>query len=211
MWMIKIFSKIISIIFPSHCYNCHKEGDSLCDSCLKNTRKVLDTPAIYITSIYSFKDPIIKKSIHAIKYFHRKDLIEPLTQELAKEICVTNSYKLQANSWTLVPIPMPRLRKYMRGYNQAELIANSLSKKCSLLVRSDVLVRLKSPKRQVKTKTKSERLQNQHNSFKITNNVKNMNIILVDDVTTTGATISEARNTLLKAGAGSVIAVTIAH
>lgn len=204
MWMIKTFSKIISIIFPSRCYNCHKEGISLCNSCLKSSRKVLDTPHTYITSIYSFKDPVIKKSIHAIKYFHRKDLVEPLTQELANEIGV-------ANKCILVPIPMPRIRKYMRGYNQAELIALSLSKKCSLLIRTDLLIRIKSPRRQVTTKTKSERLENQHNSFKVINSVKDMNIILVDDVTTTGATISEARNTLLKAGANNVKAVTIAH
>lgn len=204
MWMIKIFSKIISIIFPSRCYSCHKDGVSLCNSCLKNTKKVLNTPHPYITSIYSFKDPVIKKSIHAIKYFHRLDLIDPLTTELAKEIGVTDG-------WILVPIPMPRIRKYMRGYNQAELMANSLSKKCTLLVKTDLIVRLKSPRRQVKTKTKSERMANQHNSFKVINNVKDMNIILVDDVTTTGATISEARNTLLKAGARSVKAITIAH
>jgi ComF family protein len=205
----------------------------LCISCLKNTRKALDTPAIYIISIYSFKDLIIKKSIHAIKYFHRKDLIDPLTQELANELGnITTSEQIRTKNdrgaksdeeirsqqakdltknWVLVPIPMPRLRKYIRGYNQAELIANSLSKKCSIKVRNDLLIRLKSPKRQVKTKTRSERLLNQHNSFKVIDNVKGMNIILVDDVTTTGATISEARNTLLKAGASNVKAVTIAH
>ncbi len=213
MWMIKIFSKIISVIFPPRCYNCHKEGIPLCNLCLKNVRKVLDTPHSYITSIYSFKDPVIKKSIHAIKYFHRKDLIDRLTQELSRELnnSINNNHKLMTNDYVLVPIPMPRFRKYMRGYNQAELIASSLSKQCSIKVRTDLITRLKSPKRQVTTNTKSERLKNQHNSFKVINSVKGMNIILVDDVTTTGATISEARNTLLKSGANNVKAVTIAH
>ncbi len=208
MWMI---SKIITILFPSHCYKCQKEGFSLCASCLKNCKKSLDTPEPYITSIYSFKDPLIKKLIHAIKYFHRKDLIEPLTQELAHEIRVTDNYKGIADDWTLVPIPMPRLRKYMRGYNQAEYIAQSLSQQCSLPINTDLLNRLSSPQRQVTTKTRSERLKNQYHSFKVINDVRDMNIILVDDVTTTGATISEARRVLLKAGAKSVKALTIAH
>lgn len=211
MWMIKLYlSKIITILFPPHCYGCHKENSSLCAKCLETCRKSIDTPALYITSIYSFQDPLIKKLIHAIKYFHRRDLIEPITRELVKELKATD-YLLQATNWVLIPIPMPLIRKYMRGYNQAELIALELSKKCSLSINKKLLVRLSSPKRQVITKTRSERLKNQHNSFKVTDDISGMNIILVDDVTTTGATLTEARDTLLKAGASTVRAVTIAH
>ena len=165
-------------------------------------------------SIYSFSDPLIKKVIHAIKYFHRKDLIEPLTEELAKElskIISSGSYNLVPNTYLLVPIPMPLLRKYMRGYNQAEIIAIELSKKCSLPLNTKILVRKKSPKRQVTTKTKGERLRNQHNTFEVIGNTQGKHIILVDDVTTTGATLFEARNVLLKAGANTVRAVTLAH
>ncbi|MCF7843734.1 hypothetical protein K9M47_02450 [Candidatus Gracilibacteria bacterium] len=106
---------------------------------------------------------------------------------------------------------MPRIRKYIRGYNQAELISLSLSKQCSLPTISNTLIRTSSPKRQVTTKTRGERLKNQHNSFKVIKDVTGLNIVLVDDVTTTGATLSEARSVLLKAGARSVKAVTIAH
>lgn len=208
--MVTSISKLLALFFPPQCYGCSKEGFSLCVDCLKQCRKSLDTPAIFITSIYSFRDPLIKKAIHAIKYFHRRDLIEPLTQELAEEL-KANSYKLMANGWTLVPIPMPRIRKYMRGYNQAELIAKALAKQCSLTINTKALTRLHAPKRQVMTKTKSERLQNQHGSFKVISNVHNMDILLVDDVTTTGATLIEARKALLKAGANTVRAVTIAH
>lgn len=215
MWMKQIsFSKILSIIFPPHCYGCNREEFSLCPTCLQHCKKSIDTPALYITSIYNFHDPLIKKTIHAIKYFHRKDLIEPLTKELAKElqkIISSSPYNLVPSTYLLVPIPMPRLRKYMRGYNQSELIARELSKQCSLPLNTKILTRIKSPKRQVTTKTKGERLQNQHNSFKVIANVEGLHIILVDDVTTTGATLSEARKTLLQAGATTVKAVTLAH
>lgn len=213
MWIIKsCLTKIITIFFPPNCYNCRKEGFTLCSTCLKCCKKSIDSPALYIKSIYSFHDPLIKKVVHAIKYFHRRDLIEPLTQTLANEIKgYISTLNIDTSNLVLVPIPMPRLRKYMRGYNQAELIALELSKQCSLPVKTNILTRKYSPKRQVTTKTKSERLQNQRNSFETISSVKNMSIILVDDVTTTGATLTEARKILLKAGAKSVFAVTIAH
>ncbi|MCF7898886.1 MAG: hypothetical protein K9L31_02975 [Candidatus Pacebacteria bacterium] len=210
--MIRILiSEIISIIFPPICYGCSKEGFSLCKSCLDRSRKTIDTPYNWIASVYSFKEPIIKKSIHAIKYFHRRDLIEPLTKELACEINTSINQNQISENWVLIPIPMPRIRKYIRGYNQAELISLSLSKQCSLPTISNTLIRTSSPKRQVTTKTRGERLKNQHNSFKVIKDVTGLNIVLVDDVTTTGATLSEARSVLLKAGARSVKAVTIAH
>ncbi len=227
------FSKILNTIFPPKCYGCHRKNTPLCDECLQKCAKSIDTPAIYITSLYSFKDPLIKRVIHAIKYYHRRDLIEPIVERLAEKLQETSSlkqgvsnadsrsesdlsdhavsYKLQAVGWTFVPISMPKLRKYIRGYNQAELIARELSKKCNISYDSNLLVRTRSPKRQVKTSTRGERLQNQSKSFKVTSDVSSLNIILVDDVTTTGATIAEARKVLLKAGARSVKAITIAH
>lgn len=230
MWTISSFtSKILSIFFPPHCYSCNKEGFSLCPLCLEQYQKSIDTPALYITSVYSFHDQRIKKIIHAIKYFHRKDLIPPLSKELAcllqkelskesltsgdsqRESPTINDKKLTTSKYVLVPIPMPLLRKYIRGYNQAECIAKELSQQCSLTINITILSRLRSPKRQVTTKTKGERLRNQHNSFKVIGDVNNMHIILVDDVTTTGATIIEARRELLKAGAQEVRAVTLAH
>lgn len=211
MWMIHTFiSKILSLCFPVSCFICRKEGSSICYSCLSRCKKSIDTPALYITSLYNFKDPIIKKAIHAIKYFHRQDLVAPLTDELAKEL-QKSCDNLYTKNCILVPIPMPRLRKYIRGYNQAELIAQELSKKCSLRYSAKILVRSTTPKRQVQARTKTERLSNQHNSFKVMTSVTGLHILLIDDVTTTGATISEARDVLLKAGAISVHAATLAH
>lgn len=143
--------------------------------------------------------------IHAIKYFRRKDLIRPLTNVLAKEMKQENMQGI------LIPIPMPQLRKYLRGYNQAEYIAKILGETLNLVVRDDILKRTRTTKRQVMTKTKQERLSNQKKTFSVTQDVRDLDIILVDDVTTTGATISEARKTLLAHGAKSVFAVTLAH
>lgn len=195
-----------SILFPSYCYVCSKEGNSFCNSCLKKIKRAVDSPSPYIVSIYSFKDPIIKKAIHAIKYFHRKDLISPLSQELADEIL-----KKEFTSYVLVPVPMPNLRKYIRGYNHSEAIARAVAKQTNLPIKNDLLRRTSSNKRQVITSSRSERLRNQKNTFTVTRALPGMNIILIDDVTTTGATLLEARKVLLQAGASSVRAFTVAH
>jgi ComF family protein len=212
MWIVDtIFSKTISILFPPSCYICRKEGVSLCSVCLQSCEQSIDTPTIYITSIYCFRNPHIKKIIHAIKYFHRKDLIEPLSEKLIEEIQKELLDNTINNTYTLIPIPMATSRKYTRGYNQAECLASEIANKCQLKSNTTLLIRKKQPQQQVKTKTRHERLVNQRDSFIVTGDVTNMHIILVDDVTTTGATIIEARKVLLLAGATIVRAVTIAH
>ncbi len=212
MWMIHtLISNILSLLFPKQCIKCHKEGESFCVNCLHFCKKSIDTPHHFCISVYCFKDPLIKKAIHAIKYFHKKDLIHALTQELAIEI--EKKIKTYPNGilWELVPVPMPRLRKYIRGYNQAELIAEEIARHIPTTQVRHALIRISSPKRQVTTKTRSERLKNQKNSFKVAGEVAGKHLILIDDVTTTGATLLEARGKLLKAGAITVLTATIAH
>lgn len=191
-------------MFPKTCFGCNKNGTSLCQTCIAQTRKAVDVPLPYVTSIFSYQDKLIKKIIHSIKYFHRKDLILPLTSILAEEMNTKNI------TGVLVPIPMPRLRRYMRGYNQSREIAAILSKHCSLPV-DNLLKRTYSPDRQVRMKSRGERLMNQKDSFAITKIVDGIDIILVDDVTTTGSTLREAKRILEKHGARRVRAVTLAH
>ncbi len=168
--------------------------------------RALDPPYPYIISIYSFKNPHLKKIIHAIKYFHRKDLIPPLASVLAHALL-----QEEISSFIVVPIPMSRLRKYARGYNHAEALADEIAERLHLTVQNDLLLRATSKKRQVLTRSRGERLKNQRNAFKVETDLHGKKILLVDDVTTTGATLSEARKALLKNGAACVRAVTIAH
>jgi competence protein ComFC len=207
MWMIRtFFSSLADIAFPPYCFICKKEGETLCNECLEKRSKSIDTPFPFITSIYSFRDPDIKKIIHSIKYFHRMDLIYPLTKQLIDTLKTHNP-----NEFILIPIPMPKLRRYLRGHNHTERIAHILSIETSISVDSTILLRTHAKKRQVLTKSKSERLKNQKGSFYVTKTLPNLKYILIDDVTTTGATLLEARKELIKHGARHVEALTIAH
>jgi ComF family protein len=205
MWMIH---SLLSSLFPPSCIGCGKSDISLCARCIALSRKTLGTPEPFIVSLFDFQDPLIRKSIHAIKYYHRKDLVAPLAAELAKELAKKIP---RTSSLILVPIPMPMTRKLLRGYNQAELIAHHIGKILDIPVRTDILARATSPSRQVTMHTRKEREKNQHGSFRVAHDAHDMEILLIDDVMTTGATLSVARDALIKAGAKSVHAATLAH
>lgn len=203
--MNSFIQSIITFLFPVQCFVCKKNHDVLCRDCLRSILPPLDTPHHFISSRYSYKDTRIKRVVHAIKFFHRKDLLTPISQELATLL------PEKANGWILVPIPMPHLRRMLRGYNQSELLATKLSEMSDIPIDTSLLKKKSSPPRQVRARNKKERLRNQKNTFRCTKNVTGLNIILIDDVTTTGSTLFEARKILLSGGARSVIAITIAH
>lgn len=144
--------------------------------------------------------------LHQLKYRNRPALATELG-ELYSQIL-----KIQEiNDWDyLVPVPLHPLKKRRRGYNQSEEFAKGLTKNlnATLLL---ALERTKFTETQTK-KTRLQRLQNVSSVFSIieTVNVYNSSLLLVDDVMTTGATLSECANVLLAAGAKKVDLVTIA-
>ena len=122
----------------------------------------------------------------------------------------------------LIPIPLSSKRYRERGFNQAELICIELVKISKtrgevFTLAKNVLIKIKETEHQARIKDRSVRLKNLVGSFAIKNQEKNSeflkgkNIILIDDITTTGATLNEARKILRQAGVRKVIAFTVAH
>ncbi len=99
----------------------------------------------------------------------------------------------------------------MRGYNQSEELAYTVAKILSRPYGKDTLRKTSFTKRQVKTTTKHQRINNQKNTFEVILPVGDGDFILIDDVTTTGATMLAARHALLSSGARTVTGVTVAH
>jgi ComF family protein len=131
--------------------------------------------------------------------------VDPLSKKLLSLLPTDDA------GWVVVPIPAHPLRRISRGYNQSELLASAISKESGIPVKMDILRKTKYTERQVTAKTKAERLNRQRNSFKVTGSLPYTNIILIDDVTTTGTTLLEARSCLIKNGASKVLAITVAH
>lgn len=211
MWILHTCHNfILGILFPKRCFLCKKENEIICNICLSNISLAVETPYDFIHSHFSYRDKNLKKIIHSAKYFHRKDLFEPLINKSIDEI----KDKLSENkNYILIPIPMPIFRKMLRGYNQAEIISKIYSRKLNIPYSKNILFRKKDTTRQIKSKNKSDRLKNQKGSFVVNNlsEIKDKTIILVDDITTTGSTLNEARNVFIKEGVKDVIAVTLAH
>lgn len=113
--------------------------------------------------------------------------------------------------WVLVPIPLYKIRERKRDFNQAELLAQGLADKWGLALNQG-LKRMRSTTTQVKL-TEKERLQNLKGAFVVENTVilKGNNIILVDDVFTTGSTLFSGAEVLKKAGAKQVWGITLAR
>lgn len=218
----KLIHMSLNFLFPQKCLGCEKENEALCRECLAK----IDMPSLPregdIFSAADYGDEIAKKAIWMLKYRGAKNLAEPLA-ELLNTRCLT---KLPArrsldaggeikstSDWLIVPIPLSKNRLKERGYNQAELIAGYLAEKIKIPFCADALIKIKNTPTQVSIKNKKERLKNLNGAFAIKNPelVERKNIILIDDVSTTGATLREAKKVLKLAGAKKVIALVVAR
>ncbi len=114
----------------------------------------------------------------------------------------------------LVPVPLHRWRILRRRYNQAAILAQGLARETTLTCIPDLLLRTRATPKQAHMKVK-EREKNVHKAFAINerhaDQLKGRAVVLVDDVMTTGATVRECAEVLLKAGASSVSVLTIAR
>lgn len=113
-----------------------------------------------------------------------------------------------------IPIPIHWSRRCMRGYNQTELIAKPLASKLGIDLRCRILTRSRRIRSQRGLKW-AERQRNQHNSFwvsdKASEEIKGKNILLVEDIVTTGATAQQAAKTLKSRGASKVVLIAVAR
>lgn len=220
--MQKLIHTIIDFLLPQKCLSCNKKQVILCKECLE-TLPLPDSGGlknIFAAAHYGYETT--RKAIWLLKYRGVKKLAEPLA-ELINTRCFSLIKHLVFNQsdWVIIPIPLSSKRMRERGYNQAELIAKHLLDKIMTLdvdaknieCLSNVLYKKFHTESQVNVKNREKRLENLKDSFSIKNPelIKNKNIILIDDVFTTGATISEAEKTLLNAGAKKVMALVVAR
>ena len=115
------------------------------------------------------------------------------------------------NNPVVVPVPLHRNRLNERGFNQSLIIARTVSEIWHLEL-NDCLIRTKDTGHQV-GRTRAERLKALENAFSLTANSYRLapNVLLVDDVWTTGATMNECKKTLLKAGVSKVWGFVLAR
>lgn len=138
--------------------------------------------------------------IHHFKYRKKTKLAHLLGRAMAT--LIQADYVLK-NADVLMPVPLFWWKKIRRGYNQAELLAQTISQETGIPIQN-VLTRVKNTKTQTRL-SESERCDNVKNAFTVqTNDIKDKKVLLIDDVLTTGATIQECARVLKDAGACEV-------
>lgn len=204
--MIKEF---IQLIYPDYCSGCNEQlqfsEKGICSSCLvevrnyshiaaHNTfgRKMVDQE-IYVFK--NFKNPLIQKMIYEIKYNGNKSTAYVLGVELGSLI---KKSKNVVDFDIIIPVPVSKLKKEHRGYNQCQLIAEGISNIIKLPVDSNYLIRNNNMNSQIKS-SRYERWLNVENEYQLIKELKyDTKILLVDDVITTGATINSCLNAIQK-------------
>ncbi len=174
---------------------------SLCRSCQKKDFSYYER----IISIVWYKEPIITL-LHLFKYYYQqflKDFFSSLMVKHLKDIGFDfNRFDV------IVAVPSHPARVKERDYNQARILAESLASKVSLSYRNDILSCI-LPHRSQTRLLPHQRWKNVEGIFKASN-VEEKRIILIDDVFTTGATITECSKALKEKGAKEIVAVTLA-
>lgn len=171
----------------------------------------------FVFSLYDFaKKSDFEKIIHHLKYSGMKDLGVFLGEHLAGYVRleIEEQFKKQKENYDyIIPVPLHKTKVRERGYNQSEYLAKGLSESLNISFIFDSITRKHYTKSQTKL-TLIEREKNVKDAFALnksyTEKIKDKNIILIDDVITTGATVNECIKILCEAGANKIFTVSLA-
>ena len=195
----------------------------VCRARLAENKKICHFDCQYLLGAAgNYDDLILQNLIQSFKYKSVKSLAPVLSELLIKyfnslnplatrDLAKPDKFYILNPSTIVVPIPLHPRRERERGFNQAKLIAKNLVENLNLEF-CDALLRVKTTKPQAKTKDSEERAKNVDGCFKIIHSelVEEKNIILIDDVFTSGATMNEAVKVLKQNGAKKILALVIA-
>ena len=217
--MKEILNTILDVFFPVNCLSCRERGSLLCLKCLLSSPPAERESADWIFPLFDYRHPPIKKAIWLLKYKGGRRLAKIFAEALYGRILEELGELSQFENFRepiLISIPLAPKRERKRGFNQATLLCKELVKldrDVNFILERNILIKPKDTLHQAQIENRNERLKNIIGSFVIKNPeiIKNRNIILIDDVLTTGATLTEAKKTLKKSGAKKIIAFTVAH
>ena len=218
----------LDLLFPCWCIGCGKEGDFLCYSCRQQLPQIMPplcprcgrpqssgmlcpSCVAWRAEIDGIRSPfrfegLIREAIHQLKYRHLRALAAPLAQ-LLRDYFAANPVPGEV----LVPVPLHQKRLRERGYNQSSLLARELSKLINLPVVDDYLIRQRHAPPQARTSTVDERKSNVAGAFACRDQrLQDKQVLLVDDVSTSGATLDACAVALKIAGAASVWGLVLA-
>jgi ComF family protein len=233
----KYLSALTDLVLPNRCVHCKSiVTQGLCDKCLKQVVYIKDNICpicgkphneehnllcsgcreqkpeyLLCRSAFEYDGPI-KEALHHLKFEGRTDLAGPLAKLLLEYLdkhCPELKY---SSPHQVIGVPLSPKRERSRGFNQADIFAEALSKRLAIPNGADILIRVKETKPQFNLDRK-DRLHNISGAFKVKHphKVSGQRFLLVDDIYTTGSTTLECTRVLLEAGAKNVSVLTLAR
>jgi len=225
----KLKGRIVDFLFPRWCVGCGKEGEFICPSCRRSLPRVMPplcprcgkprpsgtlcpTCVSWQAEIDGIRSPfrfdgVMRQAIHQLKYRNLRALAEPLAK-LLNDYLATNPIPGEV----LVPVPLHQKRLRERGYNQSSLLAKELGKLTNLPVVDDCLIRQRHAPPQARSSTVEERRHNVAGAFVCRDHrLQDKQVLLIDDVATSGATLDAGAAALKAAGATSVWGLVLAR
>lgn len=205
---------IIRLLFPDKCLLCgrllHSAETHLCRRCADETPKALKLkrkiPFLSGSFALWYYEKNVRKSLLRFKFGGRRSYAQGYGALLAEQFPdLTQRYNL------IVWVPVSKWRRLKRGYDQVELIAHALCRELQVTP-VPCLKKIRHNQPQSRIASDAQRRANVLGAYQVLNRdlVAGKRIFLIDDIITTGATISECAKTLMAAGAKEVYGVAIA-
>lgn len=229
-WKYKAYRTVwstLDLLFPATCGGCGKSGTRWCSSCQYSVKTLngivcevcglpQEKPGVCRACLASrprfislrawgvFEGPL-QSALHQLKYRRDLSMGDALAAGMMEFV-----HNLNWRVDLIVPIPLGKQRIRERGYNQVAMIAKPLAMGLGLQYSEKALLRRKETRSQVGL-TREERHKNVHDAFQAAPEVKGRSILVMDDVSTTGSTLSSGAEALYAAGAEHVFALTVAR
>jgi len=209
-------NNILDFLYPNVCGICEKVNkESLCPKCNKKLKNILKYKLIkhqnkyFDEHLYVFKyEGIIREKIIQYKFYEKSYMYKTFAIIILKN---EKKYGFLENYDIIIPVPIHKKRENERGYNQSSLIARELAKNWDILCMENILYK-KINNTMQSTLTQKQRRDKVKNVYEIkrVEYIKNKNIILFDDMFTTGSTANECAKLLKQNGANKILVLTLA-
>ncbi len=224
----RLGSAALDLIFPPRCAACGRDGEFLCATCADELtpaagrrcsrcwrplttnvcQPCAQSPPAFagLRAAFVYQGPA-RELVRALK-FHGITAVVPQMAALLAE--TVREHEIEAE--LIVPVPLAGVRRRTRGYNQTELLARALGQELALPMEAAALVRQRNTSPQTELADAESRRRNVADAFAGAEQiVEDMRVLLVDDVTTTGATLEACARALKHAGAQEVWALAFAR